>query len=173
MRTSLSSTIALALCARFLRAQSVPLVYLPAATAKSPVKFDVIAGLRVAANGSVLVNDARARQITMLDSTLTDWKVVVDSVDGTDHSYGMMPSRLVPYLGDSSLFADANSSTLLVRDATGKMVRAIAPPPLEFGLIYGTLLNGPGGTDAKGRLIFGGGITSADDDSSFVLRADL
>src|ERR1051325_7618513 len=128
---------------------------------------------RVAANGSVLVNYARARQITMLDSTLTEWKVVVDSVDGTDHSYGGMPSRLVPYLGDSSLFADANSSTLLVRDATGKMVRAIAPPPLEFGLIYGTLLNGPGGTDAKGRLIFGGGITSAGDDSSFVLRADL
>jgi hypothetical protein len=151
MNATLNTFAAIALCAHIAGAQTpVPVVNLPPATAKSAIKFDAFAGVRMAADGSVLVNNARARQITMFDSTLTRATVVVDSADGAENSYGMMPSRLVPYLGDSSLFADANSQTILVRDASGRVIRAIAPPPaVMFGLIHGAMLIGPGGPTPK------------------------
>jgi hypothetical protein len=159
--------------AHVMGAQSpVPIVNLPGATAKTAEKFVNILGIRQNADGTVLVNVPRARQITLYDSTLAKPTVVVDSSAGSANSYGGMPSRLVPYMGDSSLFADANSQTLLVVDARGRVARAIAPPGGQpFGMIHGSLLLGTTGVDNKGRLVFQGPLLEGD--SRSIVRADF
>jgi len=172
MNRLLAGVILVAAVAGSASAQTIPVVDLPPATAKAAAKFAMVSGVRMAPDGSVLVNDAFGLQVTRFDSTLTRSTLVLGA-DGQSESYGSLPSRLVPYLGDSSLFPDAASQTLHLRDPSGKMVRAFAAPAaVSFPFLHGTLTTGPGGTDAKGRLIFGGGLAPTGD-SSAILRADF
>ena len=66
--------------------------------------------------------------IKLFDSTLTNSTMVSDSTQGTSTYYGPYGMDLIPYLGDSSLFADFPSQTILVLNADGVVVRALAPP---------------------------------------------
>jgi hypothetical protein len=173
MKTLLGATMTMLALIRTSDAQTIPVIDLPAATAMSSQRFSIVSGLRVAPDGSVLVNDAFGLQLTRLDSTLTHATIVLGSTEGATESYGTLPSRLVPYLGDSSLFPDAASGTLHVRDPNGKMIRAIAAPVgVSFAFLHGTLATRPSGTDNRGRLIFAGGLPPTGD-SSAILRADF
>jgi len=166
--------------ARALAQQNIPVIDLPSASAKSGQTLGAVLGVRQVAGGKLLVNDAGRRQLKLFDSTLTTSTTVLDSVSGGANSYGRRPVPLVPYLGDSSLFADLNSRTVLVIDSRGQIARALAlPSPATPS----DLLSSSTGVDNKGRVIYldrrrgmpklkpTGGVGF--DDSLPVMRADL
>ena len=135
-----------------LRAQQpIPIVDLPAASAKSTQTFGAVLGVRQIAGGKVLVDDAGQRQIRLLDSTLATSTLVLDSTPGASNSYGRRPVPLVPYLGDSSLFADLKSRTVLVLDSKGQIARTLALPS---EMAASELLSPSSGVDNKGRIIY-------------------
>jgi hypothetical protein len=158
--------------------QGVPVVDLPAPTARTAATLGSVLGLRQVSNGNILVNDAGRRQVKLFDSTLALESVVRDSVPGSASSYGPRRVPLIPYLGDSSLLADNNAGSLLVLAPSGQVARAMAPshPDMLLGLNLGF-----GGTDSNGRILFESrqrdinkGIEKAyTPDSTLVLRADL
>jgi hypothetical protein len=149
----LSANVALAPVAG---AQSkVPVMALAPVSIKSADTFGAILNVRQLPSGNVLVNDAGRRRLLMLDPTLTKATVVIDSTAGTSNSYGPRATPLISYLGDSSLFVDAASSSLLVIDPKGAVSRVMsAPKPgdLQF------LGNSPAYVDNKGRLLYRGAM---------------
>src|ERR1051326_4647270 len=92
----------------------------------SAVTFGQVQHLRRLSDGRVLVNDPGRHQVLLLDSTLANPVVVIDSVGGHDNSYGTRAGGLLPYRGDSSLFADPVSSSLLLIDPSGKITRVMS-----------------------------------------------
>ncbi|HEY4218639.1 MAG TPA: hypothetical protein VGM67_15970 [Gemmatimonadaceae bacterium] len=156
---------------------SIPVVDLPKATTRTSETFGGILGLRQTSDGNVLVNDAARRQIKLLDSSFATATVVMDSVTGTSTSYGSVPTTLIPYLGDSSLFADRLTQTMLVLNGRGHITRSLAlPKRTDFLAVTG----GPSGVDANGNVIYRalrrGGIKfpgTHQEDSLLILRADL
>ncbi len=133
--------------------QGIPVITLPDALAKTTQTLGAVLAVRQAPDGKVLVDDAARRQLTLFDSTLTSATVVLDSASGASNSYGRYATTLVPYVGDSSLFADFNSRTMLVLDAHGQVARSLAlPNPQNVGLIG----RDASATDGRGRLIYHG-----------------
>ena len=159
--------------------KGIPLIDLPPASARAAETFGAILGIHQASDGKVLVNDAVRRQIKLFDSTLATATIVRDSAPGSAASYGPRPAPLIPYLGDSSLFADWNSRTMLVLDPHGQVAHALAlPDPRNMVSIN----NGYAAVDPKGHLILRGPrqqvrTTPAPPidyaDSLMVLRLDL
>ncbi len=91
---------------------------LGAVIATSLATFRSIAHVRPLLDGRVLVQDAGARTVTLLDAALGSAVVVLDSASGRSNSYGSLPGALLPFFGDSSLFYDGASNALLVLDPT-------------------------------------------------------
>ncbi len=160
--------------------QGVPVVDLPAPTAKTSVSQGGVLGVRQVANGNLLVNDGGRRQIKVFDSTLALVSVARDSAPGTATSYGERPIAMVPYLGDSTLLADYNAGSILVMAPTGQVTRAMAP--LIQDMVFG--LSGPSskGVDAHGRILFSmnvredpllGLARARIPDSALLVRADM
>jgi hypothetical protein len=170
--------------------QGVPIVDLPPASVKASEAFGALFGVREVRGGKVLVNDGRRRQVKLYDSTLAVATIVMDSTPGSSTSYGPYGTQLVPYRGDSSLFAHWESQTFLVLDARGQVARvsALPEPNARFSLIGA---KGASGTDDKGRLVYknspptqtsrwvepvsglSGASAKQPDDSLEILRADL
>lgn len=161
----------------------IPVIDLPAASVRTPQTLGAVLGLRHGTDKGVLVNDALRRQMLLFDSSLTTARVVVDSAPGTSTSYGPRPTPLIPFRGDSSLFADWNARTVMVLDQHGRFVRALALPRPEDIV---ALSSSASGFDSKGRLIFQAGRPEkapsgpnspaplmALPDSIAILRADL
>jgi hypothetical protein len=94
----------------------------------SAVNFGSVSHLRRLSDGRVLVNDPTRHQIVLLDSTLANPVVVIDSAGGRDDSYGMRNGGLVPYRGDSTFFVDPTSSTMLLIGPSGKILRVMSMP---------------------------------------------
>lgn len=134
-------------------ATKVPIMQLAPSDAKAIGTFGAILGLRQLPNGSVLVNDAGRRRLVMLDSKLANETVVIDSAAGAANSYGLRPAPLINYLGDSSLFVDAASSSLLVIDPLGAVSRVMsAPKPGDLRFLGSSSAY----VDNKGRLLYRG-----------------
>jgi len=150
-KLSYAAAVVLTMAAGLAHAQNIPVVDLPPATAKTVHPLGAVLSVRQLARGQVLVDDAGNRRLAVFDSTLSTSTVVLDSVSGGANSYGRRPIPLVPYLGDSSLFADLNSRTVLVIDPSGKVARALAMPS---GSSPSDLLNRSTGVDSKGRIVF-------------------
>jgi hypothetical protein len=105
------------------------------------------------AGGKVLVNDGARRRLLMLDEKLSNPKVVIDSVSESGNSYGPRAAPLIPYLGDSTLFVDGTSLSLLVIDPFGKVAHVMsAPKPGDLRFLAG----GTSGVDKLGNLIYRG-----------------
>lgn len=140
------------LCAGVVSAQTpVPVRELSPPTAKSADTFGTILGVREIANGKLLVNDARRRQLSVLDSKLTNKSVVLDSVSAGRQGYGRFAAPMIPYTGDSTLFVDAEALSLLVLDPTGVVARVVAAPkPRDLS----SLAYRASGTDPKGNLLY-------------------
>lgn len=133
--------------------QGIPVVNLPPATARATQTLGGILGIHQVADGKVLVDDAVRRQLKLFDSTLVSATVVMDSAAGASSSYGSRPTPLIPYVGDSSLFADWNAKTMLVLDGRGQIARALALPSQRD---LWPLNSSYAGTDNTGRLIIRG-----------------
>lgn len=111
-------------------------------------------GIRPLASG-VLVNDAPNRRLVLFDDKLTSFTVVADTTSATGNAYSGRVGGLFAYKGDSSLFTDPASLSMLVIDAAGKIVRVMSMPGSQDA---GMLAGGTGGAayDGRGGLVYRG-----------------
>lgn len=146
--------------------------------------------VRVLPHGGVLVNDLQRRQLVLLNADLAKVKIVADTSAATERSYGSQVAGLLAFKGDSLLFIDPSSLSMLVIDAQGAVVRVLAVPRPKDAV---SLIGGPFGTpamDSLGRVVSRSLVTpptlviyemapaksklrAQSDDSAFVYRIDL
>jgi hypothetical protein len=156
------------------------------ATSTEPLA--AVSQVRALPGGRVLVHDLTGRRVLLLDSTFKSVTVVADSTSATGNAYGSRLGGLVAFRGDSTLFVDPQSISMLVIDPNGKIGRTMAAPlPNEVM----SLIGGPNGTpgfDPLGRLVYRSQIRVAPNfskataglpmmpqlpESSYVVRVDL
>ena len=110
--------------------------------------------LRALPGGRVLLNEPAKRRVALFDSTLASFTLVADSTPATANAYGGRFGGLIAYRGDSTLFVDPTSLSMLVVDPAGKVARVMSVPRADD---VGTLA-GPASTsvgfDASGRLVY-------------------
>ena len=107
-------------------------------------------------DGRVLVNDVLRRRVVMFDSTLKEVTVVADSTSATANAYGARGGGLLSYHGDSALFIDPASLSMMVINAKGELAGIKAVPRAnEINLLVGGP-NGRPGFDAKNRMVYRG-----------------
>src|SRR5688572_6881684 len=190
MRTYLAIAALLATTPAF--GQSLPPVRpLGATVARSTEQMGTVTTAIPLPGGKVLVNDILKRRVLLLDSTFTEVTVVADSTSSTANAYGGRTGGLLSYRGDSALFVDPASMSMLVINSAGKITRVMsAPRPQDVNFLIGGP-NGSPGFDARGRLVYranimptritaprGGGAAGGPmmpefPDSSLVVRFDL
>jgi hypothetical protein len=107
-------------------------------------------------SGGVLVNDARNRRVLLLDSALQVAKVVADSTPATATAYSGRMGGLIAYTGDSSLFVDPQSMSMLLIDPDGKVARVMSVPRSQDAMMLGSPIAGTPGFDASGGLVYRG-----------------
>jgi hypothetical protein len=141
-------------------------------------------------NGRVFVNDRRGRRVLLFDSTLANPTIVADSTDATGDAYSGRGGRLIRFRGDTALFIDYASLSMLVFGPNGSLARVMAIP--NSSSAYFLIDFGTPKLDPRGRIIsYTGpvfsvmmlGITKptpdmlarlvVHDDSGFVTRTDL
>ena len=124
----------------------------PALATSEPM--GAVAAVQPLPGGRLLVNDPLKRQVVLLDSSLKQLAVVADTTPATRNAYGARNGGLIPFRGDSALFVDPTSLSMLVIDPTGKIARIMAAPRANdvFFLLGGPM--GNPGFDAKGRLVY-------------------
>jgi hypothetical protein len=102
----------------------------------------------------VIVNDILGRRVVMFDSSLATFTVIADTTSATASAYGPRPGGLIAYRGDSTLFIDPASLSMLLIDPSGKIARVMSAPRAND---VAFLVGGPFGTpgfDAQGRLVY-------------------
>lgn len=154
-----SVVVICALCAA-LSATSAQTPQLPPIHQLGPVEHQskellgAVSAARALPGGRVLVNDNSGRKVVLFDETLGSFEVVADTTSATANAYSSRAGGLFAYKGDSSLFVDPTSLSMLVIDGAGKVTRVMAVPrPNDAG----SLIGGPSGTpgfDAQGRLVY-------------------
>jgi hypothetical protein len=138
-------------CAGTLAAQQPPATRpLGTVVASSRQEFGPLLNVRHLRNGAVLVNDLANRRVVMLDSTLTQMTVVADSTPATANAYSGRTAGLIAYRGDSTLFVDPQSLTMLVIDPLGNVGRTMALPRSQDAMVLGNTLVGGAAYDGKG-----------------------
>ena len=101
--------------------------------------------------GSTLVNDPIARQLLRLDAKMAEVLIALDSMNVGDSSYGPLPSSLISYTGDSSIFVDRSSTALVMIDPQGRISRKFAGP--TSAPAFRALYSGPVFATPSGALI--------------------
>jgi hypothetical protein len=125
----------------------------PAIATSGPL--GALSAIRALPGGRVLVNDPATRRVLMLDSMLKLVSVVADTTSATQKAYGVNGGGLLAYRGDSTLFVDPASYSMLVIDPDGKVIRVIAAPrPQDAAALMGGARGGNAGFDAHGRLVY-------------------
>lgn len=139
-------------------AQSLPPVRkLGPVTRVSPTDvLGSVSSVRPLPGGRILVNDIVRRQVVLLDSTFAREAVVADTTAATANAYGARAGGLIAYKGDSSLFVDPASLSMLVIDGAGKVARVMAVPrPNDAQFMVGGPFGTPG-FDNTGRIVYRG-----------------
>ena len=164
MRLSLVlSAAALTAAAPFASAQQParpPIRPLGAVTGKSSEKFGPVSAVRHLPDGRLLVNDMRGRRVVMLDASLAPAMVVADTTSATGNAYASRFAGILAYRGDSTLFVDPQSLSMLVIDPAGKIGRVMSIPrsqdavALTGGILGGAAFDGQSGIVYRG----GGGM---------------
>lgn len=135
-------------------AQQQPAVrQLGAVTATSSEVFGTNVFVRHVRNG-VLVNDVQNRRLLMFDPQLTRFEVVADTTPATASAYSGRIGGLIAYKGDSSLFVDASSMSMLMIDPAGKIQRVMSVPRSQDAMPLGNSAVGGAAFDAGGRLVY-------------------
>lgn len=147
----------------------------------------VATGIRPLPSG-VLVNDAPNRRLVLFDEQLSTFAVVADSTSATGNAYSGRVGGLLAYKGDSSLFTDPASLSMLVIDPAGNVARVMSMPGAQnAGLLAGAM--GGAAYDGNGGIVYrgmfrpqflrapgatGGNFTPPEiPDSAPILRIDL
>ncbi len=168
-----------------------PIRPLGAVTAKSSESFGTIGAIRSLPRGRLLVNDMRGRRVVMLDASLAPVAVVADTTSATGNAYASRFAGIVAYRGDSTLFIDPQSLSMLVIDPAGKIARVMSIPrsqdamALTGGVLGGAAFDGRSGIVYRGsgamqfRRSGGPGATAGppvpqeQPDTASVVRIDL
>lgn len=129
---------------------------LGAVVARSSDTVLTVAGLRQLSDGRVLLNDMGRRRVTLLDSALAPLAVVADSTSATANAYGGRLGGLIAYRGDSTLFVDPTSMSMLVLDPAGKVARVMSVPRTQDAMALANPFS-PVGFDPAGRLVYRAG----------------
>ncbi|MGQ0649038.1 MAG: hypothetical protein ACT4P7_15895 [Gemmatimonadaceae bacterium] len=131
-----------------------PLHALGAVERKSAELLGAVSATRALPDGRVLVNDIVGRRVLLFEPTLATYSVVADTTSATANAYSSRFGGLIAYRGDSRLFIDPTSLSMLVIDEAGKIARVMSiPRPNDAG----SMIGGPNGTpafDTKGRLVY-------------------
>jgi len=90
----------------------------------------------------VLINDVQNRRLLLLDSTLANAMVVADTTPATANAYSGRAAGLLAFRGDSSLFIDAQSLSMLVIDPMGKVARVMSVPRSQDAMMLGNVVGG-------------------------------
>ena len=123
-------------------------------TAVSKEPLGAVSTLRHLPDGRVLVNDILGRRVIMFDSSLSSVTVVADTTSATANAYGVRPGGLIAYRGDSTLFVDPASLSMLLIDPNGKITRVMsAPRAQDVGFLVGGPFGSPG-FDPSGKLVY-------------------
>lgn len=122
-------------------------------TARSAEPLGAVSAAVPLPDGRVLVNDVLQRRVVMFDSTLAQMSVVADTTSATANAYGARGGGLIGYRGDSALFIDPASLSMITVNPKGELttVRAV-PRANEIQALSGA--QGRPGFDAQGRLIY-------------------
>ena len=131
-----------------------PVRQLGPVTAVTHDSLGAVSGIRALPNGRVLVNDIVGRRVLLFDSTLSLVTLVADTTTATANAYGTRPGGLISFQGDSTLFVDPASLSMLLIDANGKVARVMSAPRAQD---VGFLIGGPFGSagfDPSGRLVY-------------------
>ncbi len=121
--------------------------------------------IRALSTGKVLVNDIVRHRVLLFDESLKSYRVVMDSASNGGANAAVpvsLPSaQLITYTGDSTLYVDMSSMSLLVLDETGKVAHVMAlPKPRDAFFLGGGIAFGTPAMDAKGRLVYRGVIVN-------------
>lgn len=116
--------------------------------------FRTIGHIRALSNGRLLLNDPFGRRVVLLDSALRVVTVAADSTPTTANAYGQRPGGLIAYKGDSTLFIDPASLSMLVIDPDGKIGRVMSIPRAQEANALTSMSMGLPGFDSDGRLVY-------------------
>ena len=131
-----------------------PVRQLGPVTAVARDSLGAVSGIRALPNGSLLVNDIISRRVLLFDSTLSLVTVVADTTSATANAYGVRPGGLIAFHGDSTLFVDPASLSMLLIDANGKIARVMsAPRAQDIAFLIGGPFGSPG-FDPSGKLVY-------------------
>ena len=128
MKLHLLPSILLAGAAGAQQQPTTPVRQLGAVVAKSTTPWNTIIGMRALPGGRVLVNDIVGRKVLMLDSALAPIGAVADTTAATATAYSGRFASLIPFRGDSTLFVDPQSMSMMVIDPNGKITRVMSVP---------------------------------------------
>ena len=155
--------------------------------ATSKGALGAVSAARQLPGGRVLVNDIAGRKVVLFDSTLAAFTIVADTTSATANAYSSRAGGLIGWKGDSTLFVDPQSLSMLVLDPAGKVARVMSAPRAND---VNALIGGPTGLpaiDARGRLVYraqpqfrmpaqppaGGFVMPPMPDSAPIVRFDL
>ncbi len=159
MTFRLASIFALAALAAPLAAQQAipPIRPLGPVVRVSPTDLlGSVSAVRPLPNGGAIVNDLTRRQLIVLDTLFNKASVIADTTPATANSYSSRMAGLISYRGDSSLFIDPQSLSMLVIDGKGEVVRVMAVPrPQDATFMIGGPFGTPG-VDPQGRIVYRG-----------------
>lgn len=122
--------------------------------ASSTELLTAVSQVRALPDGRVLVNDNGGRKVVLFDPALSSFTVVADTTSATANAYSSRAGGLIPYKGDSTLFVDPSSLSMLVIDGKGQVTRVMSiPRPQDANALVGGG-NGTPAFDAQGRLVY-------------------
>ena len=115
--------------------------------------FGAVSSVRALPGGRLLMNDITGRRLMLFEPSLATYIVVADTSSATANAYSSRAAGLLAYRGDSSLFVDPTSLSMMVIDGKGQIARVMAVPrPNDAQALIGNA--GAPGFDGKGRLVY-------------------
>ncbi|NCW44277.1 MAG: hypothetical protein EBV77_02050 [Gemmatimonadaceae bacterium] len=129
---------------------------LGAVASTSAEPLGVVNNIRALPGGKLLVNDMTGRRVLLMDSTFTVIKVVADTTPGNPNSYGGGVASLIAFRGDSTLFVDAQSLSMLVIDSNGEVARVMSVPRAQDAMMLAAGGIGAGAFYSNGHLVYRG-----------------
>jgi hypothetical protein len=133
--------------------QRPPIRQLGATNGRTTEIFRNVTAIRPLSDGRVLVNDVGGRRLLLFNPQLSAFTVVADSTSATANAYGSTTGGLIAYRGDSSLFVDPQSISMLVVDPAGKVGRVMSLPRAQDAIMLASPI-GNAVLDSHGRLIY-------------------
>ncbi|WP_434479522.1 hypothetical protein [Gemmatimonas sp.] len=124
--------------------------------AVSKDSMGIVFNVRALPGGKLLVNDAANRRVVLLDSNFAVIKVVADTTPGNPNAYGGGLASLIAFRGDSTLFVDAQSLSMLVIDGNGEVQRVMSVPRAQDAMMLAAGGMGTGAFYSNGHLVYRG-----------------